>query len=59
MLDDAKDKGRLKGEGWGATGIFQGCEQHGPPDERDLSAKRRGRHRHPFMRAKDNRGQAR
>ena len=48
MLDDAKDKGRLKGEGWGATGIFQGCEQHVPPDERDLSAKRRGRHRHPI-----------
>jgi hypothetical protein len=58
MLDQALATGRLKGDGWGVTGVFQGCERDMPADEHDLSAKRRGKHRHPFMRAKDNRGQA-
>jgi len=50
-------RGRLSGNGWEATAIYQGHNKHFPKVEHDLSSKdNRGRWRHPFMLAKNNGG---
>jgi hypothetical protein len=58
-IEELYARGVLKNPGWNVTAIFQGHEKFVSVDERDLSAKtRKNLWRHPFMLAKNNKGQA-
>jgi hypothetical protein len=51
--------GRIEGQGWEVTAVYQGHAKDFPADERDLSAKDKdGKWRHPFMRSRDYDGRA-